>query len=473
MTSLLRGIAAWFVLLLGFASLGFSQETEPLPPLDAAAAAKISYRRDVAPILKRHCTTCHTKNDSGGDLSMDTVKLFARGGKNGPAFTPGKPDESLVIRLVTGAGKPAMPYKQPPLPPAKIHTLRQWILAGARDDSEPAPPATQIVIPRAYRIAPAVTSVCFSPDGKHLAAACRSEVVVLPVEGQTEPQRLPTESDLVTFVGFSPDGQALAAAGGSPGEYGEVRFFQLADGAWKLRSARRLGKDTLFRGDFSPDGRTLALGGADGAVYLIPAAGEGEVRKYDLHSDWVSAVVYSTDGRLLISGSRDKTIKASLAENGKLLRSIATSTEYVNAVAATPTLAISGGRDRVPAVYDLKLALGDVVLKGSGNDMVPDRPSAQYTRKLEGQPGEVLDLAVNAKRTVLAVAGNSGEVRVYRLPDGGRLASLAPVSAPVYGVALSADGARVATGSYNGQVGIYDAANGKLIKQVVPVPVEK
>ena len=29
-----------------------------------------------------------------------------------------------------------------------------------------------------------------------------------------------------------------------------------------------------------------------------------------------------------------------------------------------------------------------------------------------------------------------------------------------------------ATGSYTGQVGIWDAATGKLIKQLVPVPVE-
>jgi WD40 repeat protein len=440
---------------------------------DAPAAAGISFRRDVAPILKRHCGTCHTKNDTGGDLNMDTVKLFAQGGKSGPAFVPGKPDDSLVIRMVTGQKKPAMPYKQPPLPPAKIDTLRQWILAGARDDSGPPQPAAGIVIPKSYHIAPAVTALGFSPDGKHLAAACRSEVVVLPVEGAEPPQRLPTDSDLVTFVGFSPDGQTLAAAGGSPAEYGEVRFFQAAEGAYKLRSSRRLGKDTLFRGDFSPDGSTLALGGADGAVYLVPTHGDGEARKYDLHSDWVSGVVYSTDGRLLISGSRDKTIKASLAENGKLLRSIATSTDYVNAVAATPALAISGGRDRVPAVYDLKQALGDVVLKGSGNDVVPDRPSAQYTRKLEGQPGDVLDLAVNARRTALAVAGNAGEVRVYRLPDGARLATVTAVPAPVYAVALNADGTRVATGSYSGQVGIYDAASGKLLKQLVPVPTDK
>jgi WD40 repeat protein len=353
----------------------------------------------------------------------------------------------------------------------RIYTLRLWILAGAKDDSVPVAAET-IVIPKTYKTAPSVTSVAFSPDGKLLAAACRSEAVVLSVEGKTPPQRLPTESDLITWVSFSPDGQTLACVGGSPGQYGEVRLFQTAEPAFKLRSSRKIGKDTFFRGGFSPDGKTLALGGADGAIYLVPADEKAEMRKFDLHSDWVSAVAYSLDGRLLISGSRDKTIKVSLTENGKLLRSIATSADTVNAVAATPTHAVSAGRDRIPALYDLRLSLGDVVLKGSGNDMVPDRPSAQYTRKLEAHPGEVLDLATDAKRTKLAVAGIGSEVRVCNLPDGRRLATLTAVPSPVFGVALSADGTRVATGSYNGQVGIYDAVSGKLLRQLVPVPVE-
>jgi WD40 repeat protein len=123
-------------------------------------------------------------------------------------------------------------------------------------------------------------------------------------------------------------------------------------------------------------------------------------------------------------------------------------------------------------VYDLKTALGDVALKGSGADMVPDTQPAAYTRKLEAQGGEVFDMGTDAKRTKLAVAGSSTEARVYSLPDGRRLATLTGVPAPVYSIALSADGTRVATGSYNGQVGIYDAATGKLLRQFVPVPVD-
>lgn len=459
------------LLVLGVISSALPQDTAPLPPLDPATAAKISYRKDVAPILKRHCLSCHTKNDIQSDLNMDTVKLFLRGGKRGPAVVPGKPDESLAILMCVGGKKPLMPYKQPPLPVAKIQTLRLWVLGGAKDDSEPTAVIDQVVIPKTYQVAPAIGSVAFSPDGKQLAIACRSELVIVPAEGEAEPQRLPTESDLVTQVVYSPDGKTLASVGGYTGQYGEVRFFDVAEGVCKFRNARRIGKDTLFRGGFSPDGQTLAVGGTDGAIYLVPLA-DGQVRKLDLHSDWVMAVVFSPDGRLLISGSRDKSVKVSLVETGRLIRSIATSNEYITAVAATPALAISGGRDRAPSTYDLKLALGDVALTGSGNDVTPARPAAQYTKRLEAQPGEVLDMGTDSKRTKLAVAGGGSEVRVYNIADSKRLANLTAVPAPIYAVALNADGSRVATGSFNGQVGIYDAASGKLIKQFIPVPVE-
>lgn len=471
MTRILPSALVGFLLFLSAVSSVLPQDKPALPPLDPASAAKISYRKDVAPILKRHCVTCHTKNDAQADLNMDTVKLFIRGGKKGPAIIAGKPDDSLAIQMVTGVKKPAMPHKQPPLPVAKIQTLRLWVLGGVKDDSEPSSAVEKVIIPKTYKIAPAIAGVAFSPDGKQLAAACRSEVVVVAAEGEAEPQRLPTESDLITYVGFSPDGQMLVSAGGSPGQYGEIRFFAMTDGLWKLRNARRIGKDTLFRGSFSPDGKTLALGGTDGAIYLVPT-GDGEVAKHDLHSDWVSAVTFSADGRFLFSASRDKTIKATLVETGKLIRSLGTLSDYANAVAAAPTIAIGGGRDKVPAVYDLKAALGDVFVKSDPNAITPTQPAAQYTKKLEGQPGEVMDLATDAKRAKLAVASTGSEVRIYGLPDGKRLANLTNVPAPVYAVALSADGARAATGSYNGQVGIYDAATGKLIKQLVPVPLE-
>ncbi len=71
---------------------------------------------------------------------------------------------------------------------------------------------------------------------------------------------------------------------------------------------------------FSPDGKTLAAGngrqGHAGAVTLFDAATLKELRTLAGHADFVSSVVYSLDGKLIISGSWDRTIKVWEAETG-------------------------------------------------------------------------------------------------------------------------------------------------------------
>jgi WD40 repeat protein len=82
---------------------------------------------------------------------------------------------------------------------------------------------------------------------------------------------------------------------------------------------------------FSPDGRLLASGSwdktiklwrvADGAlVKLWRVAGGALVRTLKGHTDEVTSVSFSPDGRLLASGSWDKTIKLWRVEDGSLVR---------------------------------------------------------------------------------------------------------------------------------------------------------
>src|SRR5215469_2594716 len=131
----------------------------------ASAAEKISYRNDVQPILKRHCWGCHSSAKPKGKLNLETVADMRKGGRNGPLFQAGKPDESLLIEAISGP-EPSMPQKQPPLSMEKIQILRHWIQAGAADDSPVDKPRIEIKVPATYTFAPAVTSVALSGDGK-------------------------------------------------------------------------------------------------------------------------------------------------------------------------------------------------------------------------------------------------------------------------------------------------------------------
>ena len=53
------------------------------------------------PILEAKCCGCHTGDKPKGGLRLDDRAAALAGGKNdGPAVTPGKPDESaLLVRV--------------------------------------------------------------------------------------------------------------------------------------------------------------------------------------------------------------------------------------------------------------------------------------------------------------------------------------------------------------------------------------
>ena len=434
-------------------------------------AADVSYQRDVWPIFKRHCLGCHTEGKAKGGLRLDDIAALKKGGKHGALFVAGKPDKSLLLKQVTG-DPPEMPENEPPLTAAKVKVLRDWIAQGAKIDAAPKVVRPPVVIPVSYAFAPAVTSVSLSPDGKLAAVAVRSEVVLFNVDDDTPPRRLATDFDLVTHVEFSPDGKRLAAAGGSPQQFGGVIFFDPADG--KRQSSRRVGNDTLFKGNFSPDGQTIALGGAGGAIHLVPVDEKVAVKSIELHSDWVMAVAYTPDGKQLVSGSRDKTTKVSSVESLKLLRSIDQSADIINAVAADALTAISAGNARTLNGFDFKLALAGAEVTGSGNGAQPVNNRDQYVRPYEAQPDAVMALATSGDRKLLAVATRAAEVRVYQTDNRQRKLAIAKATAPLLAIALNQDGTRLLLGSKSGEVQVYDTATAtaKLLKTIVPVPVQ-
>ena len=434
----------------------------------SAVAEPMSFEREVWPIFRRHCVACHAEGKAKGGLRMDTADGLTKGGETGALFVSGKPDESLLISQVSGE-KPEMPEKEPPLSAQKVKILREWIAQGARIDKVPKMVVPAVKVPEVYATAPAVTAVALSPDGKRGVVGCRSEVVMVDVDEGKVMKRIPTGMDLVNDVAFSPDGGLIAVSGGYPQQWGGVLFLDAASGA--ERGLRKVAADTLFRGEFSPDGSEVAFGGPGGVVHVIPVDSAKPVRAMEIHSDWVMDVAYTPDGKRLVSGSRDKTTKVSSVEEMALLRSVDESNEMIYAVATDGDTGVSGGSAKVLAGYDYKLALAGVEVTGSGNGATPVNKKAQYLRAFEGQTEAVMTLATSGNRKLLVVGTRASDIRVYRFADRGRLVVLPKAEAPVLGVAMDEAGSRVLSGSKSGKVQIWDVKEGKLLRTLDPVPV--
>jgi len=100
------------------------------------------FEKNVRPVLVRQCLACHSSPTSPmGGLRLDSREAMLKGGARGPALTPGKPAESLLLRAVRQTETLRMPPSGK-LKDAEIAALAEWIQMGAPWGAAPNAKAT-------------------------------------------------------------------------------------------------------------------------------------------------------------------------------------------------------------------------------------------------------------------------------------------------------------------------------------------
>lgn len=102
------------------------------------------FESKIRPLLISHCIECHGAKKQESGLRLDSRDGWVRGGDSGTAIVPGDPENSLLIKAVSGSDDVAlMPPDDNQLTPAQIADLVTWVQQGAVDprvhDAESGP----------------------------------------------------------------------------------------------------------------------------------------------------------------------------------------------------------------------------------------------------------------------------------------------------------------------------------------------
>jgi WD40 repeat protein len=340
-------------------------------------------------------------------------------------------------------------------------------------------------------------AVHFAPDGKVLAthsSADNDEIALWDVATARELRKF---SRAALPCAFSADGRLLAAADGAAAA--------AAVHLWDTTSGERTGPSIAIAAAalaFSPNGQVLAVRGrSDGGVHLFTLpAGQEAVYYRDCAMGGILA--FSPDGRTLLGGEGDATLKmwdgappaeqvypgssghqvecVALSPDGSLLATGGSSFADRAHPGEVQVWDTATGRERPESwhfqqpVYALAFSPdGKQLAAGGGNwrqwttdpgEVMLVDLSTRAVRPVVGPaPRMVFSVAFSPDGKTLAVGG--GSATLWDVASGKLRQTVQGTRGTVCGVAFSPDGKRLATGSGtpqpSGEVQVWDLATGK------------
>jgi WD40 repeat protein len=145
----------------------------------------------------------------------------------------------------------------------------------------------------------AVFAVAFSPDGKHLASGSQDRTVkIWDIASGVRLYTLSDALDGLNSIAYSQSGADIAAAGNDKTIY----VWHLSAEGGTLIQSLIADEDSILALVWSPDGKTIITSSSDGSIRFRDAATLDPVGVIDHQPDWVQALGISPDGYWLAAG---------------------------------------------------------------------------------------------------------------------------------------------------------------------------
>jgi len=309
-----------------------------------------------------------------------------------------------------------------------------------------------------------VESLAFTPDGQTLVSGGREGVVLVwdvaagkrgrgvsaPLRRLTHASPSGVGAPPICSVAVAPNGRTLATGGLDR----ITKLWDLTTGQETGHLDNRAGQQVVA---FSPDGKMLATGCVDSGVRLFDLS-TGEVRTALGHTGWVWSLAFSPDGKKLVSAGADGLIQ--VWEIGKLYQRqpLLRQSSHVQTIAYSPDGRILATNSAEGAAELWDARTGQLRL-----DLDKADAAQGHATGASGRPALATwsSLACSPEGNALLIRRRQASLDVWDLLKNRRTAEWQVPSAPDQGLALSPDGATLATGPLGWAVRIWDTATRK------------
>ena len=337
-----------------------------------------------------------------------------------------------------------------------------------------------------------VRDVEFGPRGRRLASVGADGTIRLwTIDGGLggRGKKIGQTADVVSGVSFSPGGTAVASANGD----GTVRLWDAAKGApiGAPLIKRTLGFKVI---EYSPDGRGLVAGYNDGSVYgwKLPTGEQLFPPIEDAHASNLSTIVFSPTGNRFATASTDGTSIVFEYPSGRKIGHAFGPDARINTVVFSRDgrILIGGGVDGTVRLWDIETrktirstpaghskAIVDAELSRDGRLLVTlgedqlvrfwkfgGEPSVAAVRSVRGASAKGVAFSGDGRR--LAAGDDTGVVQVWELGGGKDPVVLRGHGHQVWAVGFSPDGGVLASGDRSGHVRLWDPASGRLTRSI-------
>lgn len=183
-------------------------------------------------------------------------------------------------------------------------------------------------------------SLVFSSDSRYLISAGKdSRVTIWDISSGKSIRELKGHKDDITDVAISIDNKIASAS--------KDKSVKVWDFNGNLLHDLRGHKKEVMAVDFNHDGKLLVSGSADGTIKEWSVSNGNVVRTINAHEGWVRTVAYNHNSTLIASGGDDGKINIWNASNGELQNTIIAHSKWLENLSFSPDgkYIASGGHD--------------------------------------------------------------------------------------------------------------------------------